>query len=155
MAIYLKVVDGVARNAAEVDDPNWAAAQPETWILASGGAGRGWSWDGSSWSAPVQSDAELAATLSLRAPAFFQALDEALGLTTSDPLAPDYVAAQISASSTLTATEKRQALTLLASATEFLRADPNAPGLLDAVGAELGLTSAQIDAMFLSAGGAA
>lgn len=94
---------------------------------------------------------EIAAKLSLRRAAFFLALDSALGLTSSDALVHDYVKAQIEATAALTAEQKRAALTLLLNATTFYRADPDQPGLLDAVGAILGLSSSQIDDLFIGA----
>ncbi len=150
---FLKVIDGVAVDSARAT-VIWANAQPDTWIEASGGARKGWLWDGSAWSAPTPpTDAEKAAPLKLRRAAFFVALDAALGLTTSDPLIEDHVAAAIAASQTLSDADKRLALTLMSGATEFLRQDPDAPGLLDAVGAELGLASAAIDTLFLQTAG--
>lgn len=108
-------------------------------------------WSDGAWAAP--SEAATAASLALRRATFFMALDVALGLTPADPLIEDHIAAIIAASTNLSDAQKRSALTLMSAATVFLRADPDAPGLLDAVGAELGLTSAAIDALFIQADG--
>ena len=96
-------------------------------------------------------DVERAANIALPRAVFFLALDQALGLTAADPVVDQFVANAVSASTTLDEATKRTALTLLRGAVTFLRVDPDAPGLLDALGAELGMTPAQIDALFISA----
>lgn len=150
---FLQVENGVAVNAA-VGTDLWAASALGVWVEATDGATIGWSWDGAAWSAPSVSeptDAERAALIKLSRTDFLMALETALSLTAADPLVDDYVAAQIDASA-LSAANKRLAKTLLMNAVEFWRVDPDRPQMLDTVGAAaLGLTSAEIDQLFLGA----
>lgn len=148
MSRYGKIENGLVTNAA-VADGAWAAAAPGTWVALPTGVGIGWRYDDASFTAPGAS--ERAATIVLTRAAFFQALEAALDLSTADLLPEDHLIAAINAASALSAAQKRQAIMLTRYAREFHRNDPDAPGLMDAVaGAALGLTSADVDQMFLA-----
>ena len=116
-------------------------------------------WSGSAWGALT--DAQRAARLSLSASDFFIALgaqsivDFSGRTSTTKRWTFDLVAASALPSST-----KLTALELIESATDFYRSDPDRPGLMEAVasilprsGGGTGLTSAEIDTIFLSAAG--
>ncbi len=115
-----------------------------------------WDFGGSEWSPlPQPTGAELAATLSLPASDFWIALHVALigkgALTPADDVQAHVLTAidaGVSASM-LSAIEGMAARILVRTAVTFYRADPKRPGLLDGVGGLLGLTGAEIDALFI------
>ena len=114
---------------------------------------------GGVWTDAPMTDAERAALTTLRAPAFFDALEPVLEAKGYSPTAPlrAWLIAHISALTDLAtllgvtepeaAASKRAAINKIDSASEFDRADP----LINPFGALFSITSAEIDAMFLGA----
>ena len=108
---------------------------------------------------PTPTTAELAATLSLPAASFWIALHVLLidneVLTPADDVQAHVLSVIDSAVSAeaLTDLEGMSARILVRTATTFVRADPDRPGLLDGIGALVGLTSGEIDALFVAAAG--
>lgn len=113
--------------------------------------------------APMATDAERAATLTLTAVQFFDAL-AAEPLIDRSQMGVDVKAwlRGLITAATLPAEVKIAALNRLESAVRYPRTDPSAPGMLEAIGAILpradggsgGLTSAEIDALFIRVAGA-
>ncbi len=117
-----------------------------------------WDFTAGAWE-PLQepTGAELAATLSLDASDFWIALHVALigkgALTPGDDVQAHTLAAIDAGvlASELTEIDAMAARILVRTAQKFHRADPKRPGLLDGVGALLGLTSAEVDVVFTDA----
>lgn len=103
----------------------------------------------------LPTQAELAATLSLPASDFWLALNLKLiekGSLALEDDVQDHVLATINAAVTalqLSATDGLAARILVKTAITFHRADPDRPGLMDAIGALIGLTAGEIDALFV------
>lgn len=170
MPVLLFDADGVAvRCFSYTNDPKAVQSKnPHLSLddLAASGAPIGSTRDpetGVIWpfTPPAPTLAELAAGLSLRAAQFWIELQ--LALVERDALSfQDDVQAHVllaietaEAAGAIEPIAAMKARVLVRTATEFLRSDPDNPGLLDAIGALLGLTPAEIDALFLTAVGLA
>ncbi len=105
--------------------------------------------------------AELVAGVTLRAPRFWIALQRELvaraQLTPQDDVQASALVAIESAEQGghIGAETAMEARIMVRTATEFPRVDPDNPGLLDAMGALLGLTPADIDGVFAAEAGLA
>jgi hypothetical protein len=110
---------------------------------------------------PGPTSAELAATLSLRASAFWVGLQRALvakGAMTLQDDVQAHVLVTIEAAEAGEAIDAETAMEArirVRTAGDFLRNDPELPGLLDGIGALLGLSPSDIDDVFLRAAGLA
>lgn len=166
MTLYAKIENDVVTNLAR-GDASWAAAAPGTWVAAPG-AQVGFAYDPVAGAVTIPeapspepaTDAERAASLSLKSADFYTALRANALIDFSDIGATEttrqWVLGKIAASA-LPAATKIVALDRAETASVFHRSDPEVPGMMEAVGAILpradgeagGLPSAEIDAMFL------
>lgn len=144
------IESGIVQQIA-VGDPG------DPWVACGDDVQIGWSYDGTTFAAPPAppepTPAELAATLSLSRTKFFLALASKLNLGLSDPLPDAYVIQQIindqaQPTPVIPSAYAQQARLLMASAQIFYRADEAKP-ILEAVSAILGITTSELDTMFI------
>ncbi len=134
---------GVASDYAIGDYPMGSTRDPETGEITP-------------FSAPEPNTAELAATLSLASSDFWIALHLALiekgALGFEDDIQAHVLTAIDAgvAAEVLSVVDAMAARILVRTAVTFHRADPARPGLLDGVGALVGLTLGEIDAIFVA-----
>lgn len=186
MSRSVLVQDGVVANVAVGAPAGYVALSAED---VSAGVGIGWSYDGSTFSAPTppadtRTDAERAAATVLAPATFFPALRTALAFSADGSLTPPsatesakswliawlqsehtHIQTHIDADpettselATLLAADNATAqaiVTLMLDRIDAATVIEGSDPALDALGARLGLSPAQIDAVFIAASGAA
>lgn len=152
---YALIENGVVVNVAE-GDADWVASAPGTWIAAET-AGPGWTYDGATFSEPVLTDAERAAKIELFPSEFLAGLWAAIVSANPPPdPAPSldqidtYVYDVINASA-LPDAQKAEAKFWLAKSVTFSRQDAHTPLLEMAAATLFGMSSADLDTLFIAA----
>lgn len=106
-------------------------------------------WSGSAWMLEAdRTDAERAAGISLSRASFFARWSDAVALQSGEPGVTAWTIAQLEASS-LNASEKSRYVERVETATVFPRIDPEFGDCMTTLGAVFGLTSAEVDDLFL------